>query len=259
MKKSEKTLNWGSHQLVYFSISDKGLVREINEDSYAILPEYSLFILADGMGGHEAGPLASSLTIESAEKFMACLNISDEDTLPLGLTREILSKEPLVGMAEYANTRVYNEAAGRVMGSTLLALHFVKDGADIIHVGDSRAYLWRDQELKQLTEDHSFVYELMNAGEISREEMHNHPRRNIITRAIGTNTQVEPSLRHIEILHGDLLLLCSDGLTSMARDEEIKQVFKLKKNVSSIANTLVRLAYDAGAKDNISIIVAEVR
>lgn len=258
MKKNEKNLRWGNHQLVYCSITDKGLVREVNEDSYAILPEYLLFILADGMGGHDAGPLASSLTIDSAKKFMACLNISDEDTLPNGLTHETLRKEPLVGIAEYANTRVYNEAAGRVMGSTLLALHFVNDGAKIIHVGDSRAYLWRDQKLKQLTEDHSFVYELMNAGEITREEMHTHPRRNIITRAIGTNTQVEPSLQHVEIMPGDLLLLCSDGLTSMVRDEEIKQVIKFK-NVSSIANRLIKLAYDAGAKDNITIIVIEVR
>lgn len=259
MKKSVETLSWGSHQLVYFSISDKGLVREINEDSYAILPEYSLFILADGMGGYEAGPLASSLIIESAEKFMACLNISNEDTLPLGLTREILSKEPLVGIAEYANARVYYEAAGRVMGSTLLALHFGAEGADIIHVGDSRAYLWRDQELKQLTEDHSFVYELMCAGKISRAEMHTHPKRNIITRAIGTHVQVEPSLLHLEVQPGDLLLLCTDGLTSMARDEEIKQVFKVKKDIGQLADSLVRLANDAGGKDNITVIVVEVR
>ena len=259
MKESLETLSWGSHQLVFYGISDKGLMRKVNEDSYAMLPEYSLFILADGMGGHEAGPLASNLTIESAKRYMACLNISDEDTLPLGLTREILRKEPLRGIAEYANARVYNEAAGRVMGSTLLALHFVADGADVMHIGDSRAYLWRNEELKQLTEDHSYVYELMHAGEISREDMHTHPKRNIITRAIGTHDQVEPSLLHLEVQRGDLLLLCSDGLTSMVRDEEIKQVFKLNNNVSSIADTLIKLAYDAGAKDNITIIVIAVR
>jgi serine/threonine protein phosphatase PrpC len=259
LKKHEKTLSWGHHLLVYYGISDRGLVREVNEDSYAILPEYALFILADGMGGHEAGPLASSLTIESAKKYMACLGKPEEATLPKGLTRDMLQKEPLAGIAHYANTRVYNEAAGRIIGSTLLALHFVTDGVDIIHVGDSRAYLWREEELKQLTEDHSYVYELMKAGEISREEMFTHPKRNIITRAIGTGVQVEPSLQHITILPGDLLLLCSDGLTSMASDEEIEQIIRLEKDIPTLASTLVRLANEAGGKDNITVIVVSVR
>ena len=148
---------------------------------------------------------------------------------------------------------------GHRLGSTLLALHFVTDGVDIIHVGDSRAYLWREEELKQLTEDHSYVYELMKAGKISREEMHTHPQRNIITRAIGTYAEVESSLQHIDVLPGDLLLLCSDGLTSMARDEEIKQIIRLEKNVTRLAKTLVRLANDAGGKDNITVIVVAVR
>ena len=259
MKKSVETLSWGSHQLVFSGISDKGLMRKVNEDSYAMLPEYALFILADGMGGHESGPLASSLTIESAKKYMACLSNPVETTLPYGLTPHMLQEDTLAGIAHYANTRVYNEAAGRIMGSTLLALHFVADGADIMHVGDSRAYLWRNEELKQLTEDHSYVNELMRAGEINREEMRTHSKRNIITRAIGTHAQVEPSLLHLEVLPGDLLLLCSDGLTSMAGDEEIKQIIRLEKDMGQLADSLVRLANDAGGQDNITIIVISVR
>ncbi len=252
-------MRWGRHELVFAGITDRGRVRAVNEDSYAILPEYPLFVLADGMGGHEAGPLASSLTIESAETYMAYLGKPEEATLPAGLTRDRLQEEPLSGIAHYANTRVYNEAAGRIMGATLLALHFVADGADIMHVGDSRAYLWRGEEFRQLTEDHSYVYELMQAGEISREEMHTHPKRNIITRAIGTHVDVEPSIGHIEVLPGDLLLLCSDGLTSMARDEEIKQIVRLEKNMASLASSLVRLANDIGGRDNITVIVISVQ
>jgi protein phosphatase len=259
VNKYEETLRWGSRVLVSSGISDKGLVRKVNEDNYAILPEYFLFILADGMGGHEAGPLASSLTIECAKKYMKYLHNPEEATLPYGLTPAILKEEPLAGIAHYANARVHNEAAGRIMGSTVLALHFTADGADIMHVGDSRAYLWRRDELEQLTEDHSFVFELMNAGEISREEMHTHPQRNIITRAIGTDAQVEPSLRHIDVLPGDLLLLCSDGLTSMARDEEIKQIIRQEKDMSLLSESLVRVANDAGGKDNITVIVISVR
>lgn len=259
MQEREETLIWGHHRLAYAGLTDRGMVREVNEDSFAILPEYPLFILADGMGGHEAGPLASGLAIECAKRYMAFMDDPEEATLPNGLTREMLAKAPLAGIAHYANSRVYHEAGDRIMGSTLLALHFVEDTADIMHIGDSRAYLWRDGKLEQLTEDHSFVYELMKAGEITREQMYTHPKRNIITRAVGTSAFVEPGLKRINVLPGDLFLLCSDGLTSMARDEEIERIIRLENNVANLTNTLVRLANEAGGRDNITVIVVSIR
>lgn len=259
MENRHGTVSRTGHTLYYAGMTDPGRIRTVNEDNFIILPEYGLYIVADGMGGHEAGDVASRTTIKSAEQYMAYISNPAEATFPDGLSSEMLREPPLRGIVHFANMRIHRQAAGRVMGTTLVAAHFSDDGLMIANVGDSRAYLWREQELTLLTEDHSFVYELFKAGEITREEMRTHPQRNVITRAIGTSDEVEPNLYKINIVSGDMLLLCSDGLTSMATDEEIARTIRLEQDIAGLGNSLVALANQAGGRDNITVVLILIR
>jgi serine/threonine protein phosphatase PrpC len=259
LKIQSGTTSCGKNTLHFAGISELGLTRKANEDDFLILPKSCLFLVADGMGGHEAGAAASRLVTESAEKFMTYRNHQEMTVISDGLTQEMLKEPPLKGIVHYANSRICQKASGKVMGSTVVALYFNNNDVTVANVGDSRAYLWRNNLLEQITEDHSLVYELFRAGEISREEMHTHPRRNVITRAIGAHAYVEPNLLQIQPVAGDLLLLCSDGLTSMVRDDEIDRSIRLEKNISDLAKTLVRQANEAGGKDNITVVVVSVQ
>lgn len=145
------------------------------------------------------------------------------------------------------------------MGSTLVAAHFSEDNLNIAHVGDSRLYLWREGQLTQLTEDHSLVYELFKLGKITQQEMRDHKMRNVITRAIGTNSSVEPSLGHIDVQAGDIYLLCSDGLTTMLQAYDIVKTFKNGSSLSSLAESFITQANDAGGRDNITVLLIAVK
>ena len=145
------------------------------------------------------------------------------------------------------------------MGSTLVAAHFTKNSLDIAHVGDSRLYLWRKGQLTQLTEDHSLVYELFKLGKITQEDMLKHQMRNVITRAIGANTSVEPTLGHIDVSAGDIYLLCSDGLTNMLAASDMINIFESESCLSSLAQYFITKANDAGGRDNITVLLISVQ
>ena len=145
------------------------------------------------------------------------------------------------------------------MGSTLVAAHFTENSLNISHVGDSRLYLWRKDQLTQLTEDHSLVYELFKLGKITQQEMLEHQMRNVITRAIGANTSVEPTLGHLDVLAGDIFLLCSDGLTNMLDAQKIIKIFETESNLSSLAQSLITQANNAGGRDNITVLLISVQ
>jgi len=194
MKNQESKIKWGDFILSYAGISDKGQIRQENEDDFLVMEQYCLFCVADGMGGQEAGKLASKTTLESVAKSMTYLSDPENATMPYGLTEDMLVNHLLVNLTHFANDQVNKISAGRTMGSTLVAAHFNENSINIAHVGDSRLYLWRAGQLTQLTEDHSLVNELFKLGKITQQEMHGHQMRNVITRAIGANSSVDPTL-----------------------------------------------------------------
>ena len=197
--------------LKVFALSDKGRVRAINQDAYyEPRPGETFAVIADGMGGHQAGDVASRLAIEEFTRWLKCAPRPSEDTLRYAVSE--------ANRAVYLKSRAESDKAG--MGTTLTALWLEEDGALLAHVGDSRAYRLRDGRLEQMTHDHSLVSEMMERGELTEEEARVHPQRHYITRAIGTGNRVEADIMRYDRREGDVWLLCSDGLSMyFSRDE----------------------------------------
>jgi len=227
------------------SITEVGKVRDSNED--AVLETGNLYAVADGMGGHEAGEVASNLAISVIGQYI-------EDNMGL------LSGEKLVEKAiSAANSSIYQKSNTsskyKNMGTTATILYREGDTAFIGHVGDSRAYLFRNSKLSRLTEDHSLVGELRKVGEITEEEARSHPQRNIITRALGLEPRVEVDVFAVRIQPDDKFLLATDGLTNLVVDEEIERVLADEDDIEAAARTLVEMAIGAGGTDNVSIVL----
>jgi PPM family protein phosphatase len=229
------------------SLTDTGRRRRHNEDAYVCEPP--LFAVADGMGGAQAGELASGL---------AAAALRDETS-----QREGDGERRVDELIQEANRRVYErqseDAAASGMGTTM-TVALVEDGRVAIgHVGDSRAYLIRNRKLEQLTEDHSLVAELVRSGKLSPEEAEGHPQRSVITRALGTDPDVDVDTFSVETRPGDLFLLCSDGLTSMVDDETIlDEVERNRVDLRAAAKSLVRAANKGGGEDNITVVFFEI-
>lgn len=227
-------------------ISDIGLVRETNEDSYVCDPPH-LFVVADGMGGHVAGEIASKLAVTTVNSYIQ--EHVGKDNL------EVVLKQAIV----QANTSIYQMALSKEdfngMGTTVTALYV--DGAIMYwgHVGDSRIYLLRDGKLNQITDDHSLVWELVQSGNITKDEAHVHPKRNMLTRAVGTSCLITVDTGVIQWQPGDMVLMCTDGLTNMVSEEVICTLLQSESNVFSILNQLVVQSKDAGGFDNITAIL----
>jgi PPM family protein phosphatase len=221
--------------------SDIGQVREGNEDSYLVLDP--LYAVADGMGGHRGGEVASNLALQTIERLFT----AQEGTL----TEQV----------EQANRAVFErsqndrEVAG--MGTTLTAALVQGAQVRLAHVGDSRAYLFRDGELQVLTEDHTLVHKMLVEGEITESEAETHPHRSILTRALGVDGSVQVDEGIVEMRPGDRLLLCTDGLTGMVSDEQIKAVLAESKDPQEAVDRLVRAANRAGGIDNITAVVID--
>jgi PPM family protein phosphatase len=226
--------------------TDTGKKRRRNEDEYVVEPP--LFAIADGMGGAQAGELASSLAAGAVR--------GGEGTAGGG-------EEYVVELIQEANRRVYQrssqDAAVSGMGTTM-TVALVEEGSVVFgHVGDSRAYLIRDGKLEQLTEDHSLVAELVRSGKLSPEEAETHPQRSVITRALGTDPDVDVDTFSIPTHPGDLFMLCSDGLTSMVEDDVILgTVENHRDNLQTAAKALIRAANKGGGEDNITVVFFEI-
>ncbi len=234
--------------MIYYAKTHIGNVRKLNEDAVYI-PENNeglLAILADGMGGHSAGDVASSLVVSAVASFF---NEADEASVSEEGVREALY---------HANTLVWNESCTnknrRGMGSTATVAVFAGAKAFIGQVGDSRAYLLRNGELSQITKDHSYVQMLLDKGMIDEEQAARHPQKNVITRAIGTDVSVDVDLFTIEMHDGDIILLCSDGLSNAVSDAQITAV--LSDDIQTAADKLVKAALDNGGTDNVSAVIA---
>ncbi|KWX73963.1 Stp1/IreP family PP2C-type Ser/Thr phosphatase [Paenibacillus jilunlii] len=236
--------------------SDIGRVRTVNEDSVWIgvtQNGYTLGIIADGMGGHLAGDTASSLALETMKNALYGLQPDlPEEELQHALSAAIYE----------ANHAVHNEASSdekyHNMGTTVVAVLLKGEAGFIGHIGDSRAYLIKDGAAVQLTEDHTLVNELFKNGQISLEELDNHPRRNVLTRALGTDAEVTADLAPVRLEPGELLLLCSDGLSNFVSQEHLGKVAGIQEiSLEERADRLLQLALLAGGGDNISVAMLE--
>ncbi len=231
-------------RLVAGERTDVGRVRDGNEDEKLVDDRMGLFAVADGMGGHQGGEVASSTALEALRAAVA-------DGAPI---RDAIAR---------ANEAVIERAAAddrlRGMGTTMTAATLAAGGTLLIgHVGDSRAYLARDGAFTQITEDHSLVEEMVREGELTPEQADVHPRRNIVTRALGIDPDVDVDLYPVELRGGDRVLLCSDGLTSMIRPDEIAAILREEADPQQAADRLVDAANAAGGEDNITVVVLDV-
>jgi serine/threonine protein phosphatase PrpC len=229
----------------YTAATDPGRKRRRNEDAYVVKPP--LFAVADGMGGPRAGEVASGLAAAAVKASEAAGG----------------GEEQVITLIQSANRSVYErsseDASVSGMGTTMTVAVVDGRGVSIGHVGDSRAYLARGGTLEQLTEDHSLVSELVRAGKLSPEEAENHPQRSVITRALGTDPDVDVDAFTVDPEEGDIFLICSDGLTTMVGDETIAQVLDAHRgNLDRAAKELIRLANKAGGEDNITVVAFEL-
>ena len=226
----------------YAGATDTGRKRRRNEDAYVVAPP--LFAVADGMGGAQAGEVASKL---------AATVLEDTDAGALS------GRGRIVSLFQEANKRVYDRSntdpSVSGMGTTMTVALIEGNEVTIGHVGDSRAYLVRDGKLEQLTEDHSLINELMKSGKLSPEEAEIHPQRSVITRALGTDPDVDVDAFTIETEDGDVFLICSDGLTAMVDDDEILGVLEHNRDdLKRVAKALVSAANRGGGEDNITVV-----
>jgi PPM family protein phosphatase len=227
------------------AVTDPGRTRRHNEDAYVIEPP--LFAIADGMGGAQAGEVASRLATAALKESEA--NGSGE--------------QRIADLIQEANRRVYARSSSDPntsgMGTTITVALVEDDVVAFGHVGDSRAYLIRDAEMEQLTEDHSLVNELLKTGKLSREEAETHPQRSVITRALGTDPDVDADTFSVRAASGDLFLLCSDGLTDMVSEESILDVVERNRaDIDGALRALVKEANRGGGQDNITVVAFEI-
>ncbi|CAN7435451.1 Stp1/IreP family PP2C-type Ser/Thr phosphatase [Rossellomorea vietnamensis] len=238
---------------VYFT--DKGKVRQLNEDSAGVFVNQHgdhLAVVADGMGGHRAGDVASELTIsilkdlwEKTEKF----HTADEAENWLKSTINEVNKEV------YTYSQSNSECEG--MGTTLVGAICTSLFATIVNIGDSRGYILNENGFHQLTEDHTLVNELVRSGEISKEDAEHHPRKNVILRAIGTEASITMDIKTIMFEEEDVILLCSDGLSNKVSEKEMKEVLAQDHSLENKGESLVHLANEYGGEDNITVVIVE--
>lgn len=225
----------------YAAASDVGLVRTNNEDAFLAVPP--LFAVADGMGGHRAGEVASAGALRALESQAS----RDGDSL--------------VAAVEAANLAVFQEATANPdlagMGTTITAMQVAAGSVKIVHVGDSRAYLLRDHRLRRLTRDHTVVERLAREGRIAVEDVERHPQRSVLERALGVSPEVDVDVQLIDVRPGDRLLLCTDGLSSMLSDDEIRKVLLSERDPDAAADRLLAGALQAGGKDNVTAVLVD--
>ena len=234
------------------SATSVGKIRAANEDSFFVseIGEHDalLAIVADGMGGHNAGEIASAEAVKTLKANISLSCDSPKDELEIAI--------------QCANNSIYNMSKNTPtlhgMGTTVTACVVLNNKVTAAHVGDSRLYLIRGGEITQITKDHSLVEMLLQSGSITKEDAKHHPQKNVITRALGTNNSVETDFYEFEVLDGDVIMLCSDGLVNMLDDGVILSMITECRDFSAVANDLVTAAENAGGDDNITVILIKL-
>jgi serine/threonine protein phosphatase PrpC len=246
----------------YYGLTDVGKKREKNEDSLLVNPNLGLFMVADGMGGHLGGEFASKIAVQTVEETIRQVLEDPEATLASDTNFDRADPGEMLKYAiRTASQKIYEEAGRnpglRGMGTTAVALLIHDSKGFIAHVGDSRAYLVRNGEIQQLTADHSLVAEQLRAGFITAEELKHHKFKNIITRSVGFQNDVEIDLLVRDLEVGDHFLLCSDGLSNLVDDPDIHKIVS-KNQPKEACKKLIELANKRGGDDNVTVVVASI-
>ena len=237
----------------WFGLTDRGRVRPTNQDIYQIEAreenQTALLVVCDGMGGANAGNVASRF---AAKAFAETVSAALDRALDAG-KRQALLTHALVQANDTVFTLAGRQPEFRGMGTTLVAALVQGEQATILNVGDSRAYLFDGTRLHQLTEDHSYVEEMRRQGRITEADARTHPQKNLITRAVGVEPDVEGDLFEVRLKRGETLLLCTDGLTGMVEDDKIAETLKYAKTLALAGDALLTLALEGGGRDNITV------
>jgi protein phosphatase len=239
-----------------FGHSDIGTVRPNNEDVIAHLPQHHFYVVADGMGGHKAGEVAAK---EATDELCSVVSVNLNPKNPL-TQNEIVSH--LQKAISAANKKVYflgqENLQYKGMGTTICCAYFYKDTVTYAHVGDSRIYLWRQNSIRQLTVDHSLITQLKLSGQIAEGEKLPPAYKNIITKAVGTSANIDPTINSEKYLPNDIFLMCTDGLSDYLSDKEITYILKNEEDKNSAVKRLIEAAKKNGSRDNISTLIVTV-
>jgi protein phosphatase len=241
--------------------TDVGRKRSHNEDNFAIFSEFGLYIVADGMGGHASGEVASKMAIDTMKEFFAATSEDPERTWPYKMDRSKGYEENrLITGIKLANLRIYESAQRdprqRGMGTTIVTMFAVEDGVYVAHVGDSRGYRIRDGKIEQLTEDHSLLNDYIKMKRLTPEEIANFPHKNVIVRALGMKDTVKVDTRFEQPRAGDTYVLCSDGLSGPVTDPDMLDIVSNSTDLKTAASRLIQRANEHGGPDNITCVLA---
>ncbi len=251
-----------SNKIAAVELTDTGMVRDHNEDAIGSQREAGLYVLADGMGGYNAGEVASSIAVKTV---LGLVNeaVQREDRAEIesdtGFMRQsIILRDAIARANKIIHQTAHSHSGCEGMGTTIVACIFYDDKLSIAHVGDSRLYRLRQNRLEQITLDHSLLQELVDRGFYSREEAERSTNRNYVTRALGVEPRVEVDLQEVDVEKNDIFMLCSDGLPDMVDDEDIQlTISTFSANLETAGEQLVQLSNDHGGKDNVSVIITQ--
>ncbi|HEY1958796.1 MAG TPA: Stp1/IreP family PP2C-type Ser/Thr phosphatase [Polyangiaceae bacterium] len=238
-----------------------GMKRTHNEDNFSVLEDAGLYIVADGMGGHASGEVASKMAVDALKEFFASTAQDPERTWPYKMDRSKGYEENrLITGIKLANLRIYESAQRdprqRGMGTTIVTMFAVEDGVYVAHVGDSRGYRIRDGKIEQLTEDHSLLNDYIKMKRLTPEEIANFPHKNVIVRALGMKDTVKVDTVYEQPRAGDTYLLCSDGLSGPVTDPDMLDIVTSSADLKTAASRLIQRANEHGGPDNITVVLA---
>jgi serine/threonine protein phosphatase PrpC len=251
-------------KLVHVEVTDVGKVRDHNEDAIGCVPDIGLWVLADGMGGYNAGEVASGIAVKTVTELVsqACKREKQRGEIESGtgyMRQTIALRDAIHRANKVINQTAQSQPQCEGMGTTLVASLFYNNRVSIAHVGDSRMYRLRGNRFEQVTMDHSLLQELVDRGFYSQEEAQRSTNRNYVTRALGVESNVEVEIQELEVQKGDYYLMCSDGLPDMVEDEDIHLTISTFNNdVRTIGEQLIKLTNDNGGRDNVSVILVRV-
>jgi serine/threonine protein phosphatase PrpC len=243
-------------------LSDVGLTRLHNEDYFEIDPQHKLYVVADGMGGHSYGEIAAQMAVRAIHEFIHRANDRDT-TWPMKMDDRLERHSNILRMAvrkahDTVMTAISKDGSLHGMGTTVVGLLLSGATAAVAHVGDSRAYRLRNGRLDQLTQDHTWVHEQVIAGLLSKEQARSHPLKNVVTRALGGESEVVVDVREVKVQPGDLYLLCSDGLTGMLSDADLRERLGSGRSLHEICRGLVNDANARGGLDNVTVVLLAI-
>ena len=251
-------------KLRYAGNTHVGIKRSHNEDNLAIHSEENLYMVADGMGGHASGEVASQMAVETVADFYRDTSKDEDITWPYKMEKGRKYEENRLSAGiKLANLRIYEtasqNAAQRGMGTTIVVLAFAGNSAFLGHVGDSRIYRLRGEAMELVTEDHSLLNDYIKMKDLTEQEIENFPHKNVIVRALGMKETVQVDVAHEEPEIGDLYLLCTDGLNGMVTDPKIRQIMiDNRDDLETCCNALIQAANDGGGNDNTTVVLVEI-